>query len=182
MSSIVSLNAVNNSVSATAASTLSSSSNSNSPTGSLKTVASGSSSSNGGRRNRKILPIKYREYDPEKHCGVIVGNIKPCTRSLTCKTHQISLRRNVDGRSKPFDQLLAEHRNNVKDGLPKSSSSKQVSASVYMVYACGVPQNLNTKHLRIPFYFYCLVRTLIYKHIYNCAYAYVYVQRNAKMR
>lgn len=52
--------------------------------------------------------------------------MKPCTRSLTCKTHQISLRRNVEGRSKPFDQLLADHRNNAKESH-KHSSSKQVS-------------------------------------------------------
>lgn len=130
----ISSNAVHSSVSAALASTMSSSSNSNSnsPTSSLKTATSGTSS-NGGRRNRKILPIKYREYDPEKHCGVIVGNMKPCTRSLTCKTHQISLRRNVDGRSKPFDQLLAEHRNNAKDGVPKSSSSRQVSVFVTLM-------------------------------------------------
>lgn len=51
--------------------------------------------------------------------------MKPCTRSLTCKTHQISLRRNVEGRSKPFDQLLADHRNNAKE-THKHSSSKQV--------------------------------------------------------
>lgn len=144
MPAIVS-NSVHSSVLATSASALSSSSNSNSPTSSLKTATSGTSS-NGGRRNRKILPIKYREYDPEKHCGVIVGNIKPCTRSLTCKTHQISLRRNVDGRSKPFDQLLAEHRNNAKDGVPKSSSGRQVSLyTTPMLYAVAVCMKSETK-------------------------------------
>lgn len=109
----------------------SSSSNSNSPISlskisSTSTSASGTGSLNSSRsKNRKVLPIKDREYDPEKHCGVRIGNTKPCTRSLTCKTHQISLRRNVEGRSKPFDQLLADHRNNAKDSH-KHSSSKQV--------------------------------------------------------
>lgn len=52
-----------------------------------------------------------REYDPNKHCGVVtVENPKPCTRSLTCKAHALSLRRTVEGRAKPFDTLLAEHR------------------------------------------------------------------------
>lgn len=113
-----------------AATSNSSSSNSNSPTSSTKALISNSSSGS-NRRNRKVLPIKYREYDPEKHCGVVIGNIKPCTRSLTCKTHQISLRRNVEGRSKPFDQLLAEHRNNAKDSQQKPLSGKQVNIYLF---------------------------------------------------
>lgn len=104
------------------------SSNSNSPISlsKLSTSTSGSGNGSSNRRNRKVLPVKDREYDPEKHCGVRIGNMKPCTRSLTCKTHQVSLRRNVEGRSKPFDQLLAEHRNNAKE-THKHSTSKQVN-------------------------------------------------------
>ncbi|XP_055317396.1 probable cyclin-dependent serine/threonine-protein kinase DDB_G0292550 isoform X2 [Sitodiplosis mosellana] len=117
-----------NSSSDIAAAVNSSSSNSNSPISlsKISTSTSGSGSGNGSRRNRKVLPVKDREYDPEKHCGVRIGNMKPCTRSLTCKTHQISLRRNVEGRSKPFDQLLADHRNNAKD-THKHSTSKQTN-------------------------------------------------------
>lgn len=60
---------------------------------------------------RKCLPIKEREYDPDKHCGVWNGeNSRPCTRSLTCKSHPLSMRRAVSGRSKHFDKLLADHR------------------------------------------------------------------------
>lgn len=55
--------------------------------------------------------FNLREYDPNKHCGVVTAeNPKPCTRSLTCKAHALSLRRTVAGRAKPFDTLLAEHR------------------------------------------------------------------------
>ncbi|VVC87198.1 unnamed protein product [Leptidea sinapis] len=55
--------------------------------------------------------LKQREYDPNKHCGVFcVETLQPCTRSLTCKSHALSLRRTVEGRSKSFDTLLAEHR------------------------------------------------------------------------
>lgn len=55
--------------------------------------------------------FNVREYDANKHCGVVTAeNPKPCTRSLTCKAHALSLRRQVEGRSKPFDTLLAEHR------------------------------------------------------------------------
>lgn len=62
---------------------------------------------------RKSSKTKFnlREYDPNKHCGVVTAeNPKPCTRSLTCKAHALSLRRTVEGRAKPFDTLLAEHR------------------------------------------------------------------------
>lgn len=59
----------------------------------------------------RLLPCKDREYDPDKHCGVFIDDVhKNCTRSLTCKTHALSLRRKVPGRTKPFDQLLKEHR------------------------------------------------------------------------
>ena len=61
--------------------------------------------------HRKLLPCKDRLYDPNKHCGVsIPDSDKPCTRSLTCKTHSLTLRRAVQGRNKNFDELLAEHR------------------------------------------------------------------------
>lgn len=61
--------------------------------------------------SRKLLPCKDREYDANKHCGVCLPEMeKPCTRSLTCKTHSLTLRRAVPGRTKIFDELLAEHR------------------------------------------------------------------------
>lgn len=60
---------------------------------------------------RKLLPCKDREYDPNKHCGVCLPDMeRPCTRSLTCKTHSLTLRRAVQGRVKNFDELLSEHR------------------------------------------------------------------------
>lgn len=63
--------------------------------------------SKGGARPKHAV----REYDPDKHCGVVsFEGGKPCTRSLTCKSHALSLRRTVEGRAKPFDALLAEHR------------------------------------------------------------------------
>lgn len=60
---------------------------------------------------RKQVPTREREFDADKHCGVWVAeHQKRCTRSLTCKTHALSLRRAVPGRRKPFDELLAEHK------------------------------------------------------------------------
>lgn len=72
----------------------------------------------------QVLPIKDRLYDPELHCGVVVDGTGPCTRSLTCKSHQVSLRRAVPGRSKPFDQLLAERR----EANQRKPTGKTVSA------------------------------------------------------
>ncbi|XP_066283190.1 ataxin-7-like protein 1 isoform X3 [Branchiostoma lanceolatum] len=77
---------------------------------SKKSTSSSSSSKSSFDKERKI-PLKDREYDPNKHCGVWLPDMKkPCTRSLTCKTHALSLRRAVPQRRKPFDELLAEHK------------------------------------------------------------------------
>lgn len=62
-------------------------------------------------KSRQHTRHSAREYDPNRHCGVpTADNMRPCTRSLTCKAHALSLRRTVEGRAKPFDTLLAEHR------------------------------------------------------------------------
>ncbi|KAK6488065.1 ataxin-7-like protein 1 isoform X2 [Huso huso] len=55
--------------------------------------------------------LSEREFDPNKYCGVLNPETKkPCTRSLTCKTHSLNHRRAVQGRKKRFDILLAEHK------------------------------------------------------------------------
>ncbi|XP_061085064.1 ataxin-7-like protein 1 [Conger conger] len=55
--------------------------------------------------------VSGRVFDPNKHCGVLdPEGRKPCTRSLTCKTHSLTHRRAVPGRVKQFDSLLAEHK------------------------------------------------------------------------
>ncbi|XP_037535170.1 ataxin-7 [Nematolebias whitei] len=69
-----------------------------------------SSSSPSSRRhcNKKV---SEREFNPDIHCGVMVAKAqKPCTRSLTCKTHSVIDRRAVPGRRKRFDILLKEHK------------------------------------------------------------------------
>jgi hypothetical protein len=48
--------------------------------------------------------------DLDKQCGVIQGlNNLPCTRSLTCKSHSMGAKRAVEGRSQPYDVLLAAY-------------------------------------------------------------------------
>lgn len=50
-----------------------------------------------------------RECDLDKHCGVLDHDRKKvCTRLLTCNIHSIHQRRKVLGRSKNFDELVAE--------------------------------------------------------------------------
>ncbi|XP_046881738.1 ataxin-7-like protein 2a [Hypomesus transpacificus] len=50
-----------------------------------------------------------RECDLDKHCGVLDPERKKvCTRLLTCNIHSIHQRRKVVGRSKNFNQLVAE--------------------------------------------------------------------------
>lgn len=54
---------------------------------------------------------REREYDPNKHCGVWDADAKRnCTRSLTCKSHSVYLKRKVMNRSGQFDELLAAHK------------------------------------------------------------------------
>ncbi|XP_047438879.1 ataxin-7 [Mugil cephalus] len=72
------------------------------------------SSSTSSRRHLKKLT--EREFNPDAHCGVVdITSRKPCTRSLTCKTHSLSQRRAVPGRRKRFDTLLAEHKNRARE-------------------------------------------------------------------
>ncbi len=63
--------------------------------------------SSAGRVDRKPM----REYHPDKHCGVWDNESKRhCTRALTCKSHSVLLKRKIEGRSKSFDELVAEHK------------------------------------------------------------------------
>ncbi|XP_054640893.1 ataxin-7 [Dunckerocampus dactyliophorus] len=74
------------------------------------------SSSSASSRRHLNKKLTEREFNPDIHCGVMdVTARKPCTRSLTCKTHSLSQRRAVPGRRKRFDTLLAEHKNRTKE-------------------------------------------------------------------
>lgn len=46
--------------------------------------------------------------DYDKQCGVINDKNLPCSRSLTCKSHSMGAKRSVQGRSRPYDELLLE--------------------------------------------------------------------------
>nr|XP_055040336.1 LOW QUALITY PROTEIN: ataxin-7 [Misgurnus anguillicaudatus] len=65
---------------------------------------------------RPLYKRPEREFNPDIHCGVMdMTARKPCTRSLTCKTHSISQRRAVLGRRQRFDTLLAEHKSKSRE-------------------------------------------------------------------
>ncbi|KAM3620684.1 uncharacterized protein V6R79_000577 [Siganus canaliculatus] len=74
------------------------------------------SSSSASSRRHLNKKVTEREFNPDIHCGVVdLTARKPCTRSLTCKTHSLSQRRAVPGRRKRFDTLLAEHKNRARE-------------------------------------------------------------------
>lgn len=87
------------------------------------------------QKKEKLLPCKDREFDANKHCGVTATHDgKPCTRSLTCKTHALSLRRAVAGRRKAFDELLKDHRA-AKEAIQKEKVHAQNMAAAQRVAA-----------------------------------------------
>ncbi|XP_068442892.1 ataxin-7-like protein 1 isoform X1 [Clinocottus analis] len=82
--------------------------------------------------SRSQKRLSGRVYDPNKHCGVQDPETKrPCTRSLTCKSHSLTHRRAVSGRGKHFDILLAEHkgRTKVNEGTKEKEKEKERDGS-----------------------------------------------------
>ncbi|XP_035007665.2 ataxin-7 [Hippoglossus stenolepis] len=73
-------------------------------------------SSSASSRRHLSKKVNEREFNADVHCGVVdITARKPCTRSLTCKTHSLSQRRAVPGRRKRFDTLVAEHKNRARE-------------------------------------------------------------------
>lgn len=66
-------------------------------------------------------PVNY-----DKQCGVINDKGLPCSRSLTCKSHPMGAKRAVEGRSRPYDELLLQwnRENNPKFVEPVKKESK----------------------------------------------------------
>ncbi|XP_029681608.1 ataxin-7-like protein 1 isoform X2 [Takifugu rubripes] len=79
--------------------------------------------------SRSQKRLSGRVFDPNKHCGVQDPETKrPCTRSLTCKTHSLTHRRAVPGRRKHFDVLLAEHKGRPKEGAKDKEKERDGTA------------------------------------------------------
>ncbi|XP_074223745.1 ataxin-7-like protein 1 isoform X6 [Camelus bactrianus] len=98
---------------------------------------------NGTKNNNKpYRRLSEREFDPNKHCGVLDPETKkPCTRSLTCKTHSLSHRRAVPGRKKQFDLLLAEHKAKSREKEVKDKEHLLTSAREVLPNAPGPAQD-----------------------------------------
>ncbi|KAJ2483267.1 Glucosamine-6-phosphate isomerase (Glucosamine-6-phosphate deaminase) (GNPDA) (GlcN6P deaminase) [Coemansia sp. RSA 2131] len=61
------------------------------------------------KRERELAKAKL-PLDLDRQCGVVAeAGTAPCTRSLTCKTHSMAMKRAVRGRSNMFDALLQAH-------------------------------------------------------------------------
>jgi len=94
----------------------------------------------GSRCDRKPM----REYHPDKHCGVWDQEAsRHCTRALTCKSHSVLLKRKVDGRCKPFDDLLLAHKKAqaALAAATAAGTSPPISSTVTSV---NVPPNVVT--------------------------------------
>ncbi|KAK4106273.1 SCA7-domain-containing protein [Parathielavia hyrcaniae] len=68
------------------------------------------------------VPKPKGPVDVERQCGVLLPNGQPCARSLTCKSHSMSAKRAVPGRSLPYDMLLAAYQ--------KKNQAKQQKAAI----------------------------------------------------
>lgn len=111
-----------------------------------------------GAKGAKHRRVSGRIFDPNKHCGVLDPETKrPCTRSLTCKTHSLTHRRAVQGRKTAFDILLAEHKGRAKEKEPvqkKEVQSVQVTQShdtaPSLSAGCTNGKTTPTLKLRLP--------------------------------
>jgi len=61
------------------------------------------------KKKKSLLSAKKKgPTDVDTQCGVINDKSLPCSRSLTCKSHSMGAKRAVQGRSRPYDELLLE--------------------------------------------------------------------------
>ncbi|XP_066559195.1 ataxin-7-like protein 2 [Amia ocellicauda] len=72
--------------------------------------------------------VSKKECDLDKHCGVLDPDRKKlCTRLLTCNIHSVHQRRKVTGRTKNFDQLVAELKTGASRGRERGAPSRDRS-------------------------------------------------------
>lgn len=91
----------------------------NSGANAVSGTGGGSTSIIPGVRDRKPM----REYHPDRHCGVWDTDTKRnCTRALTCKSHSVVLKRKIEGRSRPFDELVAAHKKAQAEAAAKANT------------------------------------------------------------
>lgn len=119
------------------------SSSSTTPTVTTKTTKTKAEKTPATRRSKpreaksKTASSKGKVVDVDKQCGVPLPNGGLCARSLTCKTHAMGAKRAVQGRSAPYDALLADlqRRNQLKlqqkrDGVLQEEEDDEPGAPV----------------------------------------------------
>ncbi|XP_054032278.1 LOW QUALITY PROTEIN: ataxin-7-like protein 2 [Dryobates pubescens] len=73
---------------------------------------------------RSHKKLARKECDLNRQCGVLNPDTKKiCTRLLTCKIHSVHQRREVQGRAKDFDVLVAELKASSRKGEPPKERS-----------------------------------------------------------
>jgi len=88
----------------------------------------------------KKISGREREYHPDRHCGVWDAEAKRnCTRSLTCKSHSVYLKRKVPQRNAPFDDLLAAHKAEKEAATAKLTEGEAESNSSILQRRLALP-------------------------------------------
>ncbi|CAI5689196.1 ataxin-7-like protein 2a isoform X1 [Oreochromis niloticus] len=124
-----------------------------SPSDRHPTVRKDSTQTSAATRHRIPRPYNKvaskRKCDLDKHCGVLDPDRKKvCTRLLTCNIHSIHQRRKVVGRSKNFDQLVAELKTRVRE---KGSQALEGGSSTGQSLSPEAPrEQAGTPHCRRP--------------------------------
>ena len=91
----------------------------------MTTISGISTVSSSKRKRRGKTKIQY---NPEVHCGVLNSNSgSPCMRALTCKAHSMYAKRLVQGRSQPFDVLVAAQRSGKLSKQPGNENVSSIS-------------------------------------------------------
>ncbi|PWN48792.1 SCA7-domain-containing protein [Violaceomyces palustris] len=86
----------------------------------------------GGRKNKGPL-------DVDKQCGVINDKGLPCSRSLTCKSHSMGAKRAVEGRSRPYDELLFEWQKATNPSFVAKLEEKEKAMAAAKAAAAAAP-------------------------------------------
>ncbi|KAJ1800526.1 SAGA complex subunit Sgf73, partial [Coemansia sp. RSA 2598] len=82
------------------------------------------------KRERDLAKARM-PVDLDRQCGVVSEpGAAPCSRSLTCKSHSMAMKRAVVGRSKLFDALLQAHLAKSRSAAAaKNAASRSAAAS-----------------------------------------------------
>lgn len=100
--------------------------------GAAGTTAAGASKPTKSKPPKRARPATVKQIDLDRQCGVELPNGSKCGRLLTCKTHSVSAKRAVTGRSRPFDSLLAAYRQTrqVQQNAKASQTAKTMQEEI----------------------------------------------------